>query len=166
MEKKKIKVLFVCFGNICRSPTAAAVFKKTVEDEGLHEVIEVDSAGTSGYHIGDMADVRSRDAAASRGYDMDDHRGRRVEVEDFETFDYILAMDNDNYSQLATLCTPGNWGKLKMFMEFGDGFPGKEVPDPYYGKSEGFELVLDMVESASQGLLRDIKEKHLSETEA
>jgi len=166
MEKKNIKVLFVCFGNICRSPTAAAVFKQLVEKEGLSHIIEVDSAGTSGYHIGDAADARSIEAAATRGYNLNDHRGRRVESEDFETFDYILPMDNENYSQLATLCEGGNWGKLKMFMEFADGFAGKEVPDPYYGGERGFELVLDMVESASEGLLRDIKEQHLSETEA
>lgn len=159
MEKKKMKILFVCFGNICRSPTAEGVFRQIVKDEGLDHVIHVDSAGTAGYHIGDPADPRSVDAAMQRGYDISDHRGRRIETPDFDEFDYILAMDQENYSQLAAICTTGNWGKLKLFMEYASGFAGKEVPDPYYGGQRAFELVLDMVESASRGLLKEVREK-------
>ncbi len=166
MEKKTVKILFVCFGNICRSPTAAAVFKKLVTEEGFHEQIEVDSAGTSGYHIGDAADPRSIDAASKREVDLSDHRGRRVEEADFEKYHYVIAMDNENYSNLATLCTAGNWGKLKMFLDYSNEFEGREVPDPYYGGERGFEVVLDMAESASKGLLKEIKETYFVSTDA
>jgi protein-tyrosine phosphatase len=166
MEKKTVKILFVCFGNICRSPTAAGVFKKIVKQEGLDDHIEVDSAGTSGYHIGDSADPRSIDAASKRGIDITDHRGRRVEEADFDKYHYIIAMDNENYSNLATLCTAGNWGKLKMFLDYSNEFEGREVPDPYYGGETGFEVVLDMVESASKGLIKEIKDTVLVSTNA
>ncbi len=166
MEKKTVKILFVCFGNICRSPTAAGVFKKIVKEEGLDDHIEVDSAGTSGYHIGDSADPRSIDAATKRGIDITDHRGRRVEEADFDKYHYIIAMDNENYSNLATLCTAGNWGKLKMFLDYSNEFEGREVPDPYYGGETGFEVVLDMVESASKGLIKEIKDTVLVSTNA
>lgn len=159
MEKKKTKVLFVCFGNICRSPTAEGVFRQMVKEDGLDHLVEVDSAGTAGYHIGDPADPRSVNAAMLRGYDITEHRGRRIEATDFDEYDYILAMDQENYSQLAAVCTTGNWNKLKLFMEFASGFAGKEVPDPYYGGPRAFDLVLDMVESASRGLLKEVKGK-------
>jgi len=166
MENKVVKILFVCFGNICRSPTAAGVFKNLVAEEGLNHKIHIDSAGTSGYHIGDKVDPRSHDAALRRGYDLSEHRGRRVEESDFDRYDYIIAMDNENYSNLATLCTAGNWGKLKMFLDYSNEFEGREVPDPYYGGETGFEVVLDMAESASKGLLKEIKEQFLVSSDA
>jgi protein-tyrosine phosphatase len=158
---KKIKVLFVCLGNICRSPTAEGVFRHLVEAEGLAEHFDIDSAGTAGYHINDKADRRSEEAAKRRGYDISKHRGRRFEVEDLDDFDYILAMDKSNFSDMSALCTT-QWSKLKMFMDFAPESSHREVPDPYYRDEAAFELALDLCEIASRGLLHHIKEKKLS----
>ncbi len=150
------RVLFVCMGNICRSPTAEGVFRRLVEQQGLAGQITVDSAGTHDYHIGDAPDPRSQAAAASRGYDLSGLCARQVVPDDFSTFDYILAMDKANLGLLQQRCPQDCRGRLKLFLEFADDDALREVPDPYYGGAQGFEEVLDLVEHAAQGLLRDI----------
>ena len=157
----KIKVLFVCMGNICRSPTAHGVFRNLVADERLAHLIEIDSAGTTGYHAGDPPDSRARQAALSRGIDLSDLRARKAREADFHTFDYVLAMDQDNYHSLSSICPPGMERKLMLFMDFAPELRTREVPDPYYGGRNGFEQVLDMVEAAAKGLLDDIKRRHM-----
>ena len=153
----KIRVLFVCLGNICRSPTAHGVFQKMVDDENLSHVIEVDSAGTSGWHIGEQPDSRTMSVAKTRGVDLSPLRGRKVEAEDFETFDYILAMDNSNLGDLQDM-EPASFAKhCGLFLDFARGSSIKEVPDPYYGGAKGFEQVFDLVEQACEGLLDQIK---------
>ena len=157
-----VKVLFVCTGNICRSPTADGVFRHLVEKAGLEKQIQCESAGTHGYHVGEAPDPRTQHAAICRGYDLSSLRARRVERRDFEIFDYLLAMDESHLRLLEQLCPPQHAHKLKLFMEFGENPSVREVPDPYYGGAQGFERVLDMVEEAAQGLLRHIKEKATS----
>jgi len=153
---KKTAILFVCMGNICRSPTAEAVFRHQVTAAGLSELIEIDSAGTHDYHIGAPPDERSRKAAAERGYDMSKLRGRQVCAADFVAFERILAMDEDNLSLLKRRCPDTHRHKLGLFMEYSQTFTTREVPDPYYGGSDGFKQVLDMVEDAAQGLLAEV----------
>ncbi len=160
----KVSVLFVCMGNICRSPTAQAVFEHLVATQGLHEQIRVDSAGTHAYHVGEQPDTRSQDAARERGIDMSGQRARRVSMDDFERFDYVLAMDKSNYNDLKRLASPAQRKRIFLFMEFASEMGVREVPDPYYGGSHGFERVLNLVESASEGLLLHIKKTHLSGT--
>ena len=159
---KKISVLFCCMGNICRSPTAEAVFRARVEEAGLTQQIIVDSVGTHDYHIGDPPDLRTQRAASQRGYDMSRLRGRQVEVVDFSRFDYVLAMDNANMLILQRLCPQQQRGRLGLFLEYASSHREREVPDPYYGGEDGFERVLDMVEDAAAGLLNHIRMQHLS----
>lgn len=159
MIVNKVSVLFVCMGNICRSPTAEAVFRQYVEHAGLSEHILVDSAGTHDYHIGDPPDARTQRAAQQRGYDMSGLRGRQVGVEDFERFDYVLAMDHANLVILQRLAKQGV-GNPHLFLEYARHRAGREVPDPYYGGADGFERVLDMVEDAAEGLLQHIRQRH------
>jgi protein-tyrosine phosphatase len=154
---KHIKVLFVCMGNICRSPTAQGVFRAMVEREGLSERILTDSAGTIDYHIGGLPDRRARETALKRGVDLSDLRARLVTVSDFEAFDYVVAMDRSNFQDLSALCPPGLEDRLHMFLDFAPDQPVREVPDPYYGGTAGFERVFDLVEEASRGLLTRIK---------
>jgi low molecular weight protein-tyrosine phosphatase len=156
----KVKVLFVCMGNICRSPTAESVFRRRVEEAGLDGEIYIDSAGTHDYHIGESPDPRTRQAAMQRGYDMSTLRGRQVSRADFRGFDYVLAMDNSNLSILRRLRPEDAAGHLGLFLEFATQHDEREVPDPYYGGEEGFERVLDMVEDASAGLLHHIRQRH------
>lgn len=153
---KKVKVLFCCMGNICRSPTAEGVFRRLVRDAGLEREIFIDSAGTHAYHIGSAPDKRACAAAEKRGYDLSALRGRQVSLQDFYAFDYILAMDCDNLVNLQRICPPDRVCKLSLFMEFSPGFREREVPDPYYGGAQGFERVLDMVEDAARGLLQTL----------
>lgn len=157
---KPIRVLMVCLGNICRSPTAHAVFYKRVNEAELGDVIEVDSAGTGAYHIGEKPDKRARSAAKLRGYDLSGLRARQVKVNDFEQFDYIMAMDDNNLRDLMALCPPPLRHKVKLFMEFADN-NHECVPDPYYSGVDGFELVLNLAEEASAGLLAHIRERDL-----
>ena len=156
-EKSKISVLFVCMGNICRSPTAEGVFRKFVNDAGLDADILVDSAGTHAYHVDQPPDRRASAAAERRGFPLDNIRARRVSQEDFERFDYILAMDEDNLLILRESAPEHHRKKLFLFLEFSESYPGMEVPDPYYGGSSGFERVLDLVEEASRGLLETLQ---------
>ena len=152
-----IKVLFVCLGNICRSPTAEGVFRKLVEEQGLDEAIGIDSAGTHAYHIGAPPDSRAQEAARRRGIDMSSLVGRRVDAGDFYTFDYILAMDESNEYHLREMAPAEEIHRVRRFLEFATERSEREVPDPYYGGNAGFENVLDLIEAASEGLLADIK---------
>lgn len=155
-----VKVIFVCMGNICRSPTAEGVFATLVQRRGLTGRIHVDSAGTHAYHVGDPPDPRAQNTARRRGVDLNKLRARRFVRKDFHEFDYVLAMDSDNYSALLQQCPDEARYKLKMFMEFAPHLNETEVPDPYYGGELGFERVLDMIEAASVGLLDHIQKTH------
>ncbi|MCU7799384.1 MAG: low molecular weight phosphotyrosine protein phosphatase [gamma proteobacterium symbiont of Lucinoma myriamae] len=159
---KKVKVLFVCMGNICRSPTAHGVFEHLVNAEFLAEQLEIDSAGTHAYHVGSKPDRRAQETAAGKGIDLTYIKARQVCDADYEYYDYILAMDNDNYSLLAQDCPEQYQNKISLFLNFAPNHPLQEVPDPYYGGIKGFENVFEMVDIASKGLLDDIKKKHLS----
>jgi protein-tyrosine phosphatase len=153
---KPVRVLFVCLGNICRSPTAEGVFTTLVERRGLSHFIEVDSCGTSGWHIGSAPDSRSTEAAAERGFDLRQLRGRQLQIEDFERFDYMLAMDQSNLRELQSLCPDHYSGHMGLLLEFAPELGIDEVPDPYYESDEGFVHVLELVEAASAGLLQQI----------
>jgi protein-tyrosine phosphatase len=155
-----VKVLFVCMGNICRSPTAQGVFEHLVESQGLSSTIEIDSAGTHAYHVGDPPDKRAMQAARKRGVELSGQRARRVTEIDFSEFDYVLAMDRDNYDHLLALCPPAQRTKLHLFLHFASDAEEEEVPDPYYGGLSGFERVLDLIEQAAHGLLTEIRQQH------
>jgi len=156
--KVKTSVLFVCMGNICRSPTAEGVFRYHAEQAGMIEWLEIDSAGTHAYHTGEPPDRRAREAAERRGMKLDGIYARRVASDDFERFDYIIAMDEDNLSRLRDEAPEEQSGKLRLFLEFTSGVE-REVPDPYYGGAAGFERVLDLVEEASRGLLKTLSKE-------
>ena len=151
-DKQVTSVLFVCTGNICRSPTAEGVFRHFVREADLAERVEVDSAGTHAYHTNEPADRRANAAAERRGYSLADIRARRVQDKDFDTFDYIIAMDRDNLALLTEQADAEHHHKIRLFLEFASGHED-EVPDPYYGGAAGFERVLDLIEDASRGLL-------------
>ncbi|MCB1986679.1 MAG: low molecular weight phosphotyrosine protein phosphatase [Burkholderiales bacterium] len=156
-QNNKTNVLFVCMGNICRSPTADAVFRHTVKKAGLEDKIFVDSAGTHAYHVGDPPDRRAQSIALKRGYQMHDLRARKVIPDDFVHFDYILAMDNENLALLQQRCPDPYGRKIELLMQYSKGmYSNREVADPYFGGDQGFEMVLDMIEEASQGLLAHI----------
>ncbi len=159
-EKSKISVLFVCMGNICRSPTAEGVFRKVVSDAELHDDILVASAGTHAYHVNEPPDRRARAAAESRGFPLDNIRARCVSSDDYERFEYILAMDEDNLLALKEGAPEQYRHKVRLFLEFAESRREMEVPDPYYGGAAGFERVLDLVEEASQGLLETLRREN------
>ena len=144
-------------GNICRSPTAEGVFRKIVADAGLEQRLHIDSAGTHAYHVGERPDRRAQAAAERRGFSLEGIKARRVADADFETFNYILAMDEDNLFYLQGAVTENSQARLSLFLEFAEAAPVREVPDPYYGGAAGFERVLDLVEDASRGLLQAIR---------
>jgi low molecular weight protein-tyrosine phosphatase len=153
----KIKVLMVCLGNICRSPTAHGVLDKIIKNKRLTESVEVDSAGTSTYHIGDPPDPRSIAAAQRRGYDLSDQIARQVHINDFYEFDYILAMDGDNLQQLLRTAPKESRAKIQLLLDYSSGNT-ETVPDPYFGGGEqGFETVLDLIENACTGLLEQLE---------
>ena len=152
----KTKVLFVCMGNICRSPTAEGVFRDKIKKAGLAASVQTDSAGTHGYHVGNPPDARAQEAARGRGYDLSDLRGREVCERDFEAFDYVLAMDKDNLAILQKKCPAPFQHKVRRLLSFSRRYPNLDVPDPYYGGRAGFDLVLDMVEDAADGLIEAI----------
>ena len=151
------RVLFVCLGNICRSPTAHGVFESMVQARGLGDRISVDSCGTGDWHIGHAPDKRAAAEAAQRGYDLSHLRARQVQASDFQQFDYILAMDSQNLADLQAMSPADFSGFLGLFLPFAPDNPTDEVPDPYYGGAAGFTQVLDMVEAASEGLLAEIE---------
>lgn len=153
-----MKLLFVCMGNICRSPTAHGVFRKLVEDQQLHDRIEVDSAGTHAYHVGEKPDRRSAATALARGIDISDLKARQFKAKDFKQFDLILCMDQQNFNHVISMASNNEHeAKVKMMLSFHPNPPHIDVPDPYYGGSAGFERVLDLVEVASERLLEQVK---------
>jgi protein-tyrosine phosphatase len=150
------KVLFVCMGNICRSPMAEGMFRKAIDEAGLDRHVAADSAGTHAYHVGDAPDLRAQQAVRRRGADISQLRGRKVADEDFDAFDYILVMDGDNYSKLIERAPAHHHGKIRRLLSFSRKYPNLDVVDPYYGGPQGFEENLDMIEDAVQGLIREI----------
>ena len=149
-------------GNICRSPTAHGVFRALVQERNLQNVIEIDSAGTHAYHVGEPPDRRAQSTASQRGVDLSDLRARSVKPGDFESFDYILAMDEANYGSLMEECPDESKDKVHLFLSFAPHLNRREVPDPYYGGITGFESVFDMIDHAAKGLLQDIEQRYLS----
>ncbi len=156
-----VKVLFVCLGNICRSPTAHGIFEQRVREAGLQEKILVDSAATGAFHVGNPPDPRTIRAAAARGYDLTGQIARQVRPQDFNEFDFILPMDRMNLGNLKALKPKNFTGHLGLFMEFSKQRQYSQVPDPYSDGPEGFELVLNLVEDAAAGLLEHIRREHL-----
>ncbi len=157
MNKEKnrpFRVLVVCMGNICRSPTGEAVLRKVADEMSVN--VEVDSAGTIGFHKGNLPDPRSMAAGKGRGYDFTGIVSRQVTASDFNEFDYILAADRDNLRDLKSICPKEYQEKLHLFLSFGDS-SYSEIPDPYYGEGDGFELVLDLIEQASRAFLEELK---------
>jgi protein-tyrosine phosphatase len=159
---KQYAVLFCCTGNICRSPTAEGVFMQKVAAAKLSDRIRIDSAGTHDYHVGEAPDRRSLAAARARGYDLSKLRARRFERRDFERFDLVLAMDLGNREFLARLAAPAECHKLELMMDYARRYAEREVPDPYSGGPDGFEVVLEMLEDATQGLLETIRSSRLA----
>lgn len=151
-----IRVLFVCLGNICRSPTAHAVFQQMVDERGLGSRILVDSAGTGDWHIGRPPDPRASAAAQQRGVDMSALRARQFQPADFHNFDYILAMDEDNLRDILAQAPESHSAQVGLFLDYASHFEEREVPDPYYGGDEGFEHVLNLIEDAAKGLLDEL----------
>ena len=155
------RVLFVCTGNICRSPTAEGVFRAVVDAEGLTHAIAADSAGTGGWHVGELPDSRAMEAALERGYDLGDQRARQVGRDDFALFELIVAMDRGHLRDLARMCPKGDDHRLRLFLDFAPQFGVRDVPDPYYGGEDGFESVLDMAEAGARGILGHIRDNHI-----
>ena len=157
----KIRICFVCLGNICRSPTAEGIMRGLVEEAGLAEHVESDSAGTGDYHVGEPSDPRSQEAAAARGVRLDG-RARQFQAADFARFDYVVAMDRENHRELIALAAgPGDGGKLALLRSFEPGSLSEpDVPDPYYGGEGGFDRVLDICEASCRGLLDHIRGSH------
>ena len=154
-----VRVLFVCLGNICRSPIAQGVFENVLRREGLEDEVFVDSAGTGTWHVGEPPDQRAQRSASARGLDLSSQRARRIAPDDCETFDYVLTMDEENYRAVASLCRGS--AVVRPFLDFAKDTPEREVPDPFYGGPEGFEHVLNLVEEASEGLIEDLRVHHL-----
>jgi protein-tyrosine phosphatase len=156
-----VRVLFVCWGNICRSPLAQGVFEDVLRREELDDEVFVDSAGTGSWYVGSPPDDRAQRSASARGLDLSAQRARRISADDCEEFDYVLTMDEQTYRTVASLCRGS--AVVRPFLDFAPHSPEREVPDPYYGGPDGFEHVLDLVEEASEGLLDDIRDRHLTE---
>ena len=150
------RVLLVCMGNICRSPTAEGVLRFFIKNNNLGDKVEVDSAGTHGYHVGEAPDSRTQRAASARGYNLSQLRARKVARQDLDYFDLILAMDKSNLDNLRRMATPEQQERIGLFMDYARNFDDDEVPDPYYGGADGFETVLDLVEEGSTALLREL----------
>lgn len=159
--RQKIGVLFVCTGNICRSPTAEGVLRHQAKLAGLEDRLTIDSAGTHGYHIGDPPDRRSIAAARRRGIDLSMLRARKVAARDFHDFDYVIALDRGHFDLLRADCPPAHLSRLSLFLErLGEDLD--DVPDPYYGNAQGFDEVLDLIERGCAALLAHIKREHFS----
>lgn len=152
----RIRVLFVCLGNICRSPSAEGVFRSLVEEAGLSDCIHIDSCGTGNWHIGKSPDARARGAARKRGIDISDLRARQIVETDLDEFDYVLVMDRQNLADVTDIWHQNGGTAPELFLSYGKS-SHDEVPDPYYGGEDGFELVLDLIHEAGQGLLDEIR---------
>jgi protein-tyrosine phosphatase len=155
-----VSVLFVCMGNICRSPSAEGVFRHLVQQAGLEDEIIIDSAGTHSYHVGGAPDPRSLQHALKRGYDLSTLRAWQIKPKDFSRFDYIYAMDRENLENMRRICPPELAEKVSLFLALAPELETDEVPDPYYGGTQGFEHVLDLIETASERLLEKIRREH------
>lgn len=153
-----MRVLFVCLGNICRSPTAEGMFRRHLDEAGLAGRVEVDSCGIGPWHAGKAPDARAQAAAAARGLDLSGLRARQLDDDDFGCFDYLLAMDHDNLAALEARRPAGSDAHVGLFLSFA-GLPDRAVPDPYYGGDDGFEEVLDLVEVASRGLVEHVRRR-------
>ncbi|MDQ3286376.1 MAG: low molecular weight phosphotyrosine protein phosphatase [Actinomycetota bacterium] len=160
-----VRVLFVCLGNICRSPLAQGVFENVLRRDGLEDEVFVDSAGTGSWHVGSPPDERAQRSASLRGVDLGSQRARRITPDDCRSFDYVLTMDEENYRAVDALCREGR-AEVRSFLDYAPERDETEVPDPFYGGREGFERVLDLVEMASEGLLEDIRRRHLRDDRA
>jgi len=154
---EKVKVLFVCMGNICRSPTAEGVFANLLKERALENSFIIDSAGTHAYHVGEAPDLRAQKAALERGVQLNHLRARKVVMGDFEDFDFLLAMDDENYAALSNACPEHYKNKIKYFLDYAPHLGTRIVPDPYYGGKYGFERVLDLIEEASVGFISDLQ---------
>lgn len=161
-KDRTVRVLFVCTGNICRSPTAEGLFRHLVEAEGLADVIEIDSAGTGGWHVGEPPDKRSQAAALRRGIDLSGQRARQVAADDFAVFDYVMALDRGHFQALSRLAPEAHKDRLHLFLHHAPALGLDDVPDPYYGGAHGFEHVLDLVEAGCRGLLDHIRRHDLT----
>lgn len=155
-----VSVLFICSGNICRSPTAEGVFRRRVEEAGLGDRIRIDSAGTGSWHVGEPPDSRSQATALRRGYDLSAQRARHLKIGDCRKFDLLIVMDSANHSAVRRLCV--GHGKLHRMLEFAPDSPERDVPDPYHGGPGGFDHVLDLIEQASIGLLEHLRREYLT----
>lgn len=161
-KDRTVRVLFVCTGNICRSPTAEGLFRALVEAEGLGPMIEVDSAGTGGWHVGEPPDPRSQEAARRRGVDLSALRARQVTPADFAAFDYVVALDRGHHQALLRMAPPEHRDRLHLFLRHAPELGLDDVPDPYYGGAHGFEHVLDLVDKGCRGLLDHIRKHDLT----
>lgn len=157
-----VRVLFVCLGNICRSPSAEGVFRDLVTKAGLQDQIQIDSAGTGAWHVGNAPDKRAQKVARERGFDISPLQARQVHNRDFETFDFIVAMDVNNQADLVADCPAEARHKISLLLDHAAERDEKEVPDPYYGGEDGFHLMFDLIEQGAQGLLDHVARKHLS----
>jgi protein-tyrosine phosphatase len=153
---EKIKVLFVCMGNICRSPSAEGFFARQLLGSSIAEQVSIDSAGTHAYHVGHEPDHRAQTAAGHRGFDLSRQRARKVNADDFIEFDYVIAMDSSNVEDLEAICPAGYEDRIQLLLDYSDRFSETEVPDPYYGGTNGFKRVLDLIEDAAEGLLKKL----------
>ena len=152
-----IHILFVCMGNICRSPTAEVIFSQKIKDLDLEKSFVIESAGTHDYHVGEAPDVRSTQAAAKRGFDISKNKGRQVARSDLDRFDYLIAMDRQNYSFLKSLSSADTKNKIYLFLDFSPEIELHDVPDPYFGGVDGFEHVLDIIENGSKNIIKSIR---------
>ena len=156
-----IRILFICLGNICRSPSAEGVFRHLVSEAGLSDHIDTDSAGTGPWHAGNPPDRRAQDAARARGFDISHLRARQVQSDDFHAFDFLVAMDKDNHQDLISMSPQDLHHKISLLLDHSGGPRGKDVPDPYYGDLSGFHDMMDLIETGAKGLLEHIRETHL-----
>jgi protein-tyrosine phosphatase len=155
------RILFVCLGNICRSPMAEGVFRRVAEEEGLIDRFEIDSAGLGDWHIGQAPDHRAQKAARSRGVDISDQSARQVVDEDFDRFDLLLVMDRSNYAELKARAPHEARAKIRSFLDFAPHVGTRDVPDPFFGGAEGFDRALDLIEAAARGLLASLAGEEL-----
>ncbi len=152
----RVRVLFVCLGNICRSPMAEGVFAKVAGEEGIGDIVDIDSAGTSSWHIDEPPDGRAQEATREVGVDISGLRGRQVRAGDFDEFDFIIAMDESNLAKLRAAAPAERHERIRLFLDFAPDAGRADVPDPYYGGADGFRYVLDLIETACRGLARHI----------